>query len=142
MTLYVLNTTVIPSGTDGIWETSIISVEAARYNIKSFSFVSAVGHESTAEIMTELLGVEIPVNRIAVKPLPGDRLLCFKLKGRAPEGVILNQNQIEDLGYEWVIMTYHGTIGAALDSTFKGLNNYICNYSNLWLLLKATSSPL
>lgn len=125
MALYLLNTTVIPSGTDGIWETSTISVEAARYNIKSFSFVSAVGHESTAAIMAELLGVEVPVNRVAVQPVPGDRLLCFKLKSRPPEGVILNREQLEALGYEWVLMTYHGTIGAALDSSFKGLNDYI-----------------
>jgi hypothetical protein len=123
MTVYLMNTTVIPSGTDGIWETRALPVEAARLNLKDW--VSAVGHDSTAEIMSELLGVDIPVNRVAVKPVPGDRLLCFKLKGRAPEGVVLDRQQLEKIGYEWVLMTYHGTVGAAIDAAFKDVDNYI-----------------
>jgi hypothetical protein len=123
MTVYLLNTTVIPSGTDGIWETRALPVEAARLNLKDW--VSAVGHDSTAKIMSELLGVDIPVNRITVKPNPGDRLLCFKLKGRAPEGIVLDRQQLEKLDYEWVLMTYHGTVGAAIDAAFKDVDNYI-----------------
>ena len=124
MTVYLLNTTVVPSGTDGIWETRTLPVEAARLNLEN-GWVSAVGHDSTAEICSAVLGVDVPVNRVAVKPIPGDRLLCFKLKNRAPEGVVLNREQLEELGYEWVLMTYHSTIGIAVDAAFKDVHNYI-----------------
>ena len=58
--------------------------------------------------MATLLGVDIPINRIQVSPEPGDRFLCFKLKKRAPEGVILSIQELEKLGYEWVVMSYYG----------------------------------
>jgi hypothetical protein len=80
-----------------------------------------VGHDSTAALMGELLGKTIPVSRIQVTPEAGDRLLCFKLKGRAPEGVILCKEEIEKIGYEWVLMLYHGTVGRAVDAKFEEL---------------------
>jgi hypothetical protein len=123
MTLYLLNTTVIPCGSDGIWEVATLPLAAARNLLSRSSpanvYTSAVGHESTAAIMAELLGVQVPANRIQVAPASGDKLLCFKLKQRAPEGVILSREQIEALGYEWVLMTYHGGIGAALDAMLQ-----------------------
>jgi hypothetical protein len=35
----------------------------------------------------------------------GQVALVFKLKGRAPEGVILDRSQIEEIGYEFKTMT-------------------------------------
>jgi hypothetical protein len=32
----------------------------------------------------------------------GDRFVCIKLRGRFPEGVLLNEEQIEQIGYEWM----------------------------------------
>ena len=70
------------------------------------SFISAVGHSSTAEVISTLLGVEVPVNRISLYELEVDtQLLCFKLKERAPEGVILSKEEIEEIGYEWKLLT-------------------------------------
>ena len=129
MTLYLLNTTVIPCGSDGIWDVKTLALGSARALLAHSSpatvYTSAVGHESTACIMAELLGVQVPVDRIQVEPKVGDMLLCFKLKQRAPEGVILNRLEIEALGYEWVLMTYHGGIGAALDAKLSNLDGYI-----------------
>lgn len=101
-------------------------LEFAKWNA-SKGFVSAVGHESTAAIMSELLGVQVPVNRIQVVPVPGDKLLCFKLKRRTPEGVVLSKEEIKQLGYEWVLMTYYKTIGAALDAAFAAQAAEIAN---------------
>jgi hypothetical protein len=67
-------------------------------------FTSAVGHQSTAEVISTLLGIDVSVNRITVEPQVGDILVCFKLKQRAPEGVILSKEQLESLGYEWFSM--------------------------------------
>ena len=120
VTLYLLNTTVVPCGSDGIWDIKTLPLASVKNLLTRTSpatvYTSAVGHESTALVMAELLGVQVPVNRIQVFPVVGDRLLCFKLKQRAPEGVILSVEEIEELGYEWVLMTYHGSIGAALDA--------------------------
>ena len=50
-------------------------------------FVSAVGHQDTAGVLTTLLGVDIPFNRINVTLTPGDSLVVAQLiGGRLPEG--------------------------------------------------------
>ena len=126
--LYLLNTTVIPGGADGIWQATSLSLGQAQvYAMHSKSYTSAVGHESTAEIMSELLKVDVSVNRIQVKPVPGDQMLCFKLLKRAPEGVILSRKEINELGHEFVLMTYHGTLGAALDAKFTEHSDFLAN---------------
>lgn len=125
--LYLLNTTVIPSGADGIWQATTLPLASAALYAKHSTYTSAVGHESTAEIMSELLKVEVPVNRLQVKPVPGDQMLCFKLKKRAPEGVILSKEEINKLGYEFVLMAYHGTIGAALNAALQAQADQIAN---------------
>ena len=68
-------------------------------------YKSAIGHESTAEILTELLGVNVPVNRQNYVQGINDKAIVFKLKTRAPEGVILNREQIEEIGYEFGLLT-------------------------------------
>ena len=129
VTLYLLNTTVVPCGADGIWDIKTLPLESARAYVARSSpatvYTSAVGHDSTAAIMAELLGIQVPVNRIQVSPKVGDKLLCFKLKQRAPEGVILNRGEIEALGYGWVLMTYHGGIGAALDAKLAAQDSFM-----------------
>jgi len=63
--------------------------------------ISAIGHESTAQIMSELLGYPVKVNRINFKMEPGDGALVFKLNGRPTEGKILSIGEIEQIGYSW-----------------------------------------
>jgi hypothetical protein len=124
MTNYLLSTTVVPNGGDGIWEIQTTTASAVKVNLTQ-NWVSAVGHESTATIMSEVLNIGIPVNRVPIAPRPGDKLFCFKLKGRAPEGVVLDLEEIEKMGYEWLVMTYHGTLGAALDAHHRYMADYI-----------------
>ena len=129
MTLYLLSESVVPRGSDGIWDVKTLPLASAKSLLAHSSpatvYTSAVGHESTACIMAELLGVQVPVNRIQVTPVLGDKLLCFKLKQRAPEGLVLSVEEIEQLGYEWVLMTYHGGIGAALDARLLHQDDFV-----------------
>jgi Domain of unknown function (DUF1874) len=67
--------------------------------------LSAIGHESTAAILTELLEIPVAVNRIQFAQEVGQDALVFKLKGRAPEGVILSKAEIEKIGYEFGLLT-------------------------------------
>lgn len=50
-------------------------------------FVSAIGHEDMARILSGMLGLEVPVNRATLAVQPGDRLVVAQYRGpRLPEG--------------------------------------------------------
>ena len=110
--LALLNPSIIT--TDGFYSLTTITLSEAQayvryptagsyeYNLSGVD--SAIGHESTAQIMSELLGIEIPVNRQQFSQQVNQLALVFKLKGRPPEGVILSREQIEAIGYEFKIL--------------------------------------
>ncbi len=74
-----------------------ISLEEVEGVLLSTPFISAVGHASTAEMLTLLTGVEIPVNRVAVTLSPKDRVIVFQLRVRLEEGRILSREEVESL---------------------------------------------
>lgn len=50
-------------------------------------FTSAIGHADTAAIVSDLLGVAVPMNRVSVRlEHPDDALLVFQFGTRLPEG--------------------------------------------------------
>lgn len=104
MKLALLNTTI--ATTDGIYSVKTISLDTARQIVdnNASNLDSAIGHESTAQIMTTLLGREVKMNRQQFEQQEGQDALVFKLKGRPPEGEILNADQIEKIGYEFKLM--------------------------------------
>ena len=104
--LYVMSTTIIPADAAGTWEISPVTLGAAQELVRLHEYTSAVGHDSTAQFMAELLEQPIAMNRIAVVPKQGDYFLCFKLNRRPPEGAILTREQLEELGYGWAVMAY------------------------------------
>ena len=65
---------------------------------------SAIGHASTAEILTELLGVEVKVNRVRYTQDVGEAALVFRLTERPPEGAVLSRSQLEEIGYEFGLL--------------------------------------
>lgn len=68
------------------------------------NLLSAIGHESTAQIMTELLETEVSVNRIQFEQESNQKAIVFKLNGRAPEGVILSKEEIAAIGYKFQLL--------------------------------------
>lgn len=129
MTIYLMSTTVIPRGALGVWTVESVAYYDVLDHILLYgstpqqdrladNVVSAVGHESTAQVMSEVLdGLPIPMNRITVEPVDGDIFYCFALDRRPPEGVILNREELEEIGYSWVRLTYHGQ-QAEVDSQY------------------------
>ena len=98
MERYVLSSLVMPCSDDHfVIECTRISLDEARKWINKGNFVSAVGHESTARLLSELLGVEIKQNRIFVNMQKGDEALAVQLLERIQEGKILSKDELERL---------------------------------------------
>ena len=79
----------------------IVSTQEAK-QLLSNGFVSAVGHQSTAEIMSMLLGIPVPYNRVQVYLEPGDEAVCFVLRTRPPEGRVLSKEELWSIGYYFI----------------------------------------
>ena len=106
--LALLNTSILT--TTGTYSLTDITLdEAIRLvsdNVDNLD--SAIGHQSTAEIMTTLLGADIPANRQMFVQQVGQQALVFKLNGRPQEGKILSAEEIETIGYKFQLLTRLG----------------------------------
>jgi len=102
LSIAFLNGTV--ATTNGIYRISDIDFETARRLVKESPYISAIGHEGTAEIMTELLGVEIAFNRIQFEQKVNQIAIVFKLNKRPIEGVILSRQEVIEVGYSLKLM--------------------------------------
>ncbi len=102
--LALLNTSILT--TAGAYRLIDITLDDARRIVSDHAgnLDSAIGHQSTAEIMTTLLGTEIPVNRQMFTQEVGQAALVFKLNGRPPEGKILTVEEIEEIGYKFQVL--------------------------------------
>lgn len=100
--LAILNTSILTAA--GTYKLTDIDVDTARTLVHTREIDSAVGHQSTAEIMTILLDKEIPVNRQMFSQQPGQQALVFKLNGRPQEGKILTADEIEQIGYKFQLL--------------------------------------
>jgi hypothetical protein len=81
-----------------------ITVEQALSHLLNITFLSAVGHESTAKLLTQILGFPITVNRIQIKLEKGDILIVFQLLQRLPEGKVLEASELEKIPYQFFLV--------------------------------------
>ena len=81
-----------------------ITLEHAQSLVADADFQSAIGHEATAQILTTLLGVTVPVNRIEYKPPVGGQAIVFRLNGRPPEGKILSIEEMKEIGFSFGLL--------------------------------------
>jgi len=98
MTTYVLNTPILTSYGEWRFE-GPITLEQAKQKIAD-GFQSAVGHESSAQFLTQLLGVKVEMQRISVSMQAGDQALVLRIKSRLPEGKLLTHEEINAIPYE------------------------------------------
>jgi hypothetical protein len=81
--------------------------EAGLQDVKKMihdGFVSAIGHQATAEILSTLLEVPIEFNRIQIKLNKGDSLIVFQILQRLEEGKILSIEEIMALPHKFFIV--------------------------------------
>lgn len=102
--MHLLNTSIIPSA-PGSWSVRVspLSLAEARELVRATTgpLISHVGHESTAQIMSTLLGVTVPFDRTPMRLDGPATALVFQLRGRPPEGAILSAEEIERYGYDF-----------------------------------------
>jgi len=106
--LVLLNTSIITAY--GSYEYNPITPDEAKALVREFRengkiIESAVGHESTADLLSALLDYPVPASRIEFNQTIDSIALVFKLKQRPPEGKILNRDEIEAIGYDFGMLT-------------------------------------
>ncbi len=106
--LMLLNTSIL---TDyGTYRYESMSLEEAKalirdYQARGLAIQSAIGHRSTAELLSTLLEFPVPVNRAEFKQTINDIALIFKLRSRVSEGIIPDREEIEKIGHELGLLT-------------------------------------
>lgn len=102
MKVTILNTSILTNF--GSYNYEPLTLEESKSMIKE-GFESAVGHQSTCDILSSLLKKEVKMNRIQYSQGVGDVALVFKLRGRPEEGKILSSRDIENIGYDFGLLT-------------------------------------
>ena len=95
----ILNTSIVTS--DGVYVRKTINLDEAKALVAG-EFISYVGHPSTCEIMSSLLGVEVPMNRSQFTQGAGQTALVFKLNGRPEPGAELSREDLERIGFSFM----------------------------------------
>jgi hypothetical protein len=98
----LLNSSVLTAF--GVYRYEPLALEDARLLVAG-GFVSAIGHESTARMLSELLGVSVKARRIDYEQQVGEQAIVLKLRRRPPEGAILAAEEIQEIGYEFGLLT-------------------------------------
>ncbi len=110
--LILFNTSILTSY--GTFRYEPLDLEDARKLVRQFQtenkeIVSAIGHESVAEILFELLEIPNSFNRILAEQTTEDLGLVFRLrlenlKRRLHEGEILAREEVEEIGYQFGLL--------------------------------------
>lgn len=101
--LYILNTAILPlkPGEEYTIKAKEITIQEAKELVTKEPFVSAVGHDATARLLSNILEANITTNRIAIRATHGDKILAFLLKQRLQEGVVIKtEEELQKIGYE------------------------------------------
>ena len=91
---------------DGTYRLSSISIAEAKEILKG-GFISAVGHQSSAEMLSDLLELPVPMSRITLGEehfQKGQKAVVLKLLRRPPEGAILDIAQVKECGFAFKLL--------------------------------------
>ena len=100
----LLNCSILTS--TGVFSYKMTTLEEVKKFLSTLDLkiTSAIGHKSTADILTELLGRPVNMNRIQYEQQVGEIAIVFKLRGRPEECKILSKEEIEKIGYDFFFL--------------------------------------
>jgi hypothetical protein len=102
--VWLLNAPIITA--DGVFHSTTLVLAEARMLVETHGFCSAIGHATTAALVSRLLQIECPMRRIDYVQLPGQRALVLRLARRLGEGqVLLSVEELEQVGYSFMLIT-------------------------------------
>lgn len=101
MKRYILNGSVLPD--PGIYTYTEINEEKAKEVCRS-GVISAVGHRSTAKLISEKLDTKIVPARRRINLKKNDEVLVFQLLQRIPEGKVISLEKLRKIPYRWGIL--------------------------------------
>lgn len=101
--IYIINSPVLTSF--GSFEYKQSNVDEIRLLLQKNEFISAVGHEETAILLSRLFNAPIPLNRIVVHQQIGDTFIVIKPNTRLEINKIYTETDIENIGYELGLLT-------------------------------------
>jgi hypothetical protein len=67
-------------------------------------FESAVGHETTAQFLTQMLNLEVKAERRQIVLTPETKLIVFQLLGRLPEGRVLSFEELSKIPHKFYVV--------------------------------------
>ena len=99
--LYLFNITIMPN--EGTFTNRKVTEDEVRQILQRHSnqFMSAIGHQATADAFNSLFSVGVEVNRIPATMAEGDEAIALKIVGRLPEGQILTTKELNKIGFEF-----------------------------------------
>ena len=103
MARWLLNSAVLTSYGD--YSFVSITREEARRLFRQQPFTSAIGHAATAAVLSEQLGIDVPLNRIQISMNVDDQAIVFRLCDRLPENAVLDKNEFMELSSEFGLLT-------------------------------------
>lgn len=103
MTRYLLNSPILTDWGRYRFD-GPLDLDAARRFVAE-PYQSAVGHQGTAELLAQLLGVPVLHERRAIHMAPGDTALVFRLLDRPPEGAVYDAATLGQLRWSFGLLT-------------------------------------
>jgi hypothetical protein len=112
--VYLLNAPVVPIPNETHCTINVTRIKDIDYVKRFIEFirnlgyevVSAIGHESTAKVLSMLLGFEVPAQRLTITLTESDIAVAFALDFRIPEGKVLSKEELEQLVRDGKISFY------------------------------------
>lgn len=93
--LNAISTSMMPKG--GIVVITPLTMEQAKATLQYYGFVSYIGHPATAQLLTTLLGINIPANRGQFIATTETIAIVVSILERLPEGKILGFEELMQL---------------------------------------------